>query len=99
MPTAKLDGELTALTADLPADLTARLPKARDAWAGAAVSLAAATLIATMGLVGSDNFPAFATVMACAVVVLLLPPVTVGMAVDARHQRRLRRQLRLGPTP
>jgi hypothetical protein len=63
------------------------------------VSLAAATLIATMGLVGSDNFPAFATVMACAVVVLLLPPVTVGMAVDARHQRRLRRQLRLGPTP
>jgi hypothetical protein len=99
VPTAKLDGELTALTAGLPADLTARLPKARDAWAGAAVSLAAATLIATMGLVGSDNFPAFATVMACAVIVLLLPPVTVGMAVDARHQRRLRRQLRLGPTP
>jgi hypothetical protein len=97
--TAKLDGELAALTADLPADLAARLPKARHAWAGAAVSLAAATLIVTMVLVGPDNFGAFAILILCAVVVLLLPPVTVGMAVDARHQRRLRRQLRLGPTP
>jgi hypothetical protein len=99
VPTAKLQGELAALTADLPADLAARLPKASDAWAGAAVSVAAAGLIATLFLVGPDNFGAFAALITCAVIVLLLPPVTVGMAFDARHQRRLRRQLRLGPTP
>ena len=99
VPTAKLRGELAALTADLPADLAARLPKARHAWAGAAGSVAAAGLIATLFLVGPDNYGAFAALITCAVIVLLLPPVTVGMAVDALHQRRLGRQLRLGPTP
>ena len=69
------------------------------AWAGAAGSITAAGLIATLFLVGPDNFGAFAALITCAVIVLLLPPLTVGMAVDALHQRRRRRQLRLGPTP
>jgi hypothetical protein len=31
--------------------------------------------------------------------VLLAPPITVGLMVDARHHKRTARQLRLGPTP
>jgi hypothetical protein len=31
--------------------------------------------------------------------VLLAPPVTVGLVIDAWHQRRLGRQLRLGSAP
>ena len=69
---ARTRAELDALTADLPADLAARRPTARDAWTGVCVSFAAAT-------------------------VLLAPPITVGLMVDARHQKRAGGQLRLGP--
>jgi Domain of unknown function (DUF1707) len=87
--------ELAALTTDLPADLTARLPKARDA----CVSIAAAGVLATLVLWAPDNFLAFATALLAAATVLLAPPVTVGLMVDARHQKRTARRLRLGPAP
>jgi hypothetical protein len=89
---------LAALTTDLPADLTARLPKARDAWAGACVSIAAASVLAALVLWAPDNFLAFAAALSAATV-LLAPPITVGLIVDARHQKRTGRQLRLGPAP
>jgi hypothetical protein len=94
---ARSRAELAVLTVDLPADLTARLPKARDAWAGVCVSIAAASVLLTLVLWAPDNFLAFAMALSAAATVLLAPPVTVGLMVDARHQKRTSRQLRLGP--
>jgi Domain of unknown function (DUF1707) len=98
-PAARSRAELTALTADLPADLAARLPKARDAWTGACVSFAAASVLTALLLWGPDDFAAFALALFAAATVLLAPPVTVGLMVDARHQKRTSGQLRLGPAP
>ena len=96
---ARSRAELDALTADLPADLAARLPTARDAWTGVCVSFAAASVLAALLLWQPDDFLAFATALFAAATVLLAPPVTVGLMVDARHQKRTAGQLRLGPTP
>jgi Domain of unknown function (DUF1707) len=90
--------ELAALTADLPADLTARLPAARDAWTGLCVIIAAITVVAVILGWGPDNFPTFALGLLAAVLVLMAPPVTVGLMLDARYQKRAGGQLRLGPT-
>jgi hypothetical protein len=98
-PAARSRAELAALTADLPADLTARLPKARDAWTGVCVSLAAAGVLAALLLWQPDNYPAFALALFAAATVLLTPPVTVGLMVDARYQKRTGGRLRLGPAP
>jgi Domain of unknown function (DUF1707) len=91
--------ELAALTADLPAGLTARLPTARDAWTGVCVSVAAVSVLAVILLWQPDNFPAFALALLAAATVILTPPMTVGLMVDARHQKRTGGQLRLGPAP
>jgi hypothetical protein len=96
---AQSGAELAPLTADLPADLAARLPRARDAWTGACVSFAAASVLAALLLWGPDNFGAFALALFAAATVLLAPPITVGLLVDARHQKRTGGQLRLGSTP
>jgi len=88
-----------ALIADLPADMTARRPSALEAWLGAGASAAAAGSLAALVLVGFDNSLAFMTAGLCAATVLLAPPVTVGLIVDARHQKRAGGQLRLGPAP
>jgi hypothetical protein len=85
---AQSRAELVPLTADLPAGLSARLPKARDAWAGVGVSIAAAGVLAVLVLWAPDNFLAFVTALAAAATVLLAPPITVGLIVDARHQKR-----------
>jgi Domain of unknown function (DUF1707) len=98
-PAARSRAELTALTADLPADLAARLPKARDAWTGACVSFAAASVLTALLLWGPDDFAAFALALFAAATVLLAPPITVGLMVDARYQKRTGGQLRLGPAP
>jgi hypothetical protein len=90
---AQSHAELAPLTADLPANLTARLPTARDAWAGVCVSLAAIGVLAAIVLWSPDNFLAFVTGLAAAATVLLAPPITVGLIFDARHQRRSGRQL------
>jgi ferric-dicitrate binding protein FerR (iron transport regulator) len=85
---AQSRAELAPLTADLPADLTARLPTARDAWAGVCGCIAAVGVLAALVLWGPDNFLAFVTALSAAATVLLAPPITVGLVIDARHQRR-----------
>ena len=85
---AQSRAELAPLTADLPAGLTARLPKARDAWTGVCVCIAAAGVLAALVLWSPDNFLAFVTALFAAATVLLAPPITVGLIVDARHQKR-----------
>ena len=80
--------DLAALTADLPANLTARLPTARDAWTGACVSIAAASVLAALLLWHPDDFLAFSLALFAAATVLLAPPITVGLMVGARHQKR-----------
>lgn len=96
---ARSRAELAALTADLPADLAAGLPTARDAWTGACVSIAAVSVLAALVLWHPDDFLAFALALFAAATVLLAPPITVGLIVDARHQKRTGGQLRLGPAP
>jgi hypothetical protein len=98
VPATRSRAELAALTADLPANLTARLPITRDPWTGACVSIAAAGVLAALILAQPDNPLAFLLGMLCAAMVILAPPVTVGLMVDARHQRQIGSQLRLGPT-
>jgi Domain of unknown function (DUF1707) len=97
VPAARSRAELAALTADLPAGLTTRLPRASDVWTGAGMSIGAAGVLAALLLLQPDDFLAFATALAAAATVLLAPPITVGLMIDARHQSRLGRQLRLGP--
>jgi len=99
VPAARSRAELAALTADLPAGLAARLPTARDAWTGVCISIAAASVLAALALWQPDNFPAFALALLAAATVILAPPMTVGLLVDARHQKRTGGQLRLGPAP
>jgi hypothetical protein len=83
--------ELAALTADLPADLAARLPTARDAWTGVCVSIAAVSVVAGILLWQPDNYPAFVLALLAAATVILAPPIAVGLMVDARHQKRTAR--------
>jgi hypothetical protein len=99
VPAARSRAELAALTADLPAGLTTRLPRASDIWTGAGMSMSAAGVLAAFLVWQPDDSLAFVAALAAAVTVLLAPPVTVGVMVDAWHQRRLGRQLRLGPAP
>jgi Domain of unknown function (DUF1707) len=96
---ARSRAELDALTADLPADLTARLPRARYAWTGVCVSMAAVSVIAAILLWQPDNFAAFALALSAAATVIVAPPLTLGLTVDARYQKRTGGQLRLGPAP
>src|SRR5215469_15382198 len=97
---ARSHAELAPLTADLPAGLTARLPTARDAWTGVCVSIAAVGVLAALLLWHPDDLLAFVTALAAAATVLLVPPITVGLIVDARHQKkRSGRQLPSAPFP
>jgi hypothetical protein len=89
--------ELASLTADLPDDLAVRLPTARDARAGACVSIAAASVLAALLLWQPPRAGGLA--LLAAATVLVAPPVTVGLMVDARHQKRTGRQLRLAAAP
>ena len=91
--------ELAALTTDLPADLTARLPKASYGLTGVCVVIAAASMAAAIVLWQPDNYPAFALALLAGATLILAPPITVGLMVDARHQKRSGGQLRLGQTP
>ena len=91
--------ELAALTTDLPSDLTARLPKASYGLTGVCVVIAAASVAAAIVLWQPDNYPAFALALLTGATLILAPAVTVGLIVDARHQKRTGGQLRLGPTP
>jgi hypothetical protein len=96
---AQSRAELAAPTADLPADLPARLPTARHAWTAACVSIAAASVLAAVLLWGPDNYLAFMALILAAITVILAPPITVGLMVDARHQKRSGGRLGLAPAP
>jgi Domain of unknown function (DUF1707) len=96
---ARSRAELAAPTADLPADLPARLPTARNAWTGACVSIAAASVLAALLLWAPDNWLAFMAFILAAITLILAPPITVGLIVDARHQKRTGGQLGQGPAP
>ena len=91
--------ELAALTTDLPADLTARLPKASYGLTGVCVVMAAASVAAAIVLWQPDNYPAFALALFAGATLILAPPITVGLMIDARRQKRSGGQLRLGPAP
>ncbi|HTS96198.1 MAG TPA: DUF1707 domain-containing protein [Streptosporangiaceae bacterium] len=96
---ARSRAELAALTADLPADLTARLPKASYGLTGVCVVIAAASVAAAIVLWQPDNYPAFALALFTGATLILAPPITVGVMIDVRHQKRFGGQLRLGPAP
>ena len=99
VPAARSRAEVAALTADLPAGLTTRLPRASDISTGAGMSIGAAGVLTAFLVWQPEDSLAFVTALAAAVTVLLAPLVTVGLVIDAWHQRQLGRQLRLGSAP
>jgi hypothetical protein len=91
--------ELTALTADLPAGIAARLPAASDVRTGVCLSLAAAGVLGALVMWQPDNYPAFALALFAAATLIVVPVITAGLMVDAWHQKRSGRQLPPGPAP
>ena len=96
---ARSPAELTALTADLPAGIAARLPAASDVRRGVCLSLAAAGVLAALVMWQPDNYPAFALALLAAATLIVVPVITAGLMVDAWHQKRSGRQLPPGPAP
>jgi hypothetical protein len=90
---SRVQADLDALIADLPAGLATKPPAARDVWAGAGLIIAAAGLIAAIVLTRPDNYLAFVAFLAAAVTVIVAPAITVGLMFDVRHQKRSGRKL------
>lgn len=91
---SRSSAELAALTADLPAGLvTVRPPRGRDVWTGVCVIIAAVSVLAVIVLTNPDNYAAFALALLALATLIVVPVLTVGLAVDARHQKRSRKQL------
>ncbi len=84
--------ELAALTADLPAGLTARPPASRDVWIGVGLIMAAVSVLAAIVLLNPDNYAAFALGLGAAATLIVAPGITVGLMVDVRHQKRSARR-------
>lgn len=84
--------ELAALTSDLPAGLTARLPAARDVWIGVGLILAAIGVVAAVVALQPDNALAFLAALGAAATILVAPGITVGVLIDVLHQRRADRR-------
>jgi DUF1707 SHOCT-like domain len=91
--------ELAALTADLPDGLTAVPPTARDVRIGIGMIIAAAGVLAAIVLTDPDNILAFLAALGAVAILILVPPITVGLIIDVRHQKRSGGQLPPGPTP
>jgi DUF1707 SHOCT-like domain len=86
--------DLAALIADIPAgSATARPPTANDARIGVCVIIVAASVLGILLLWLPDNGLAFMTLLLAAATVIVGTPITVGLMVDARHQRRSGGQL------
>jgi hypothetical protein len=86
---SKTHADLAVLIADIPAgSATARPPTANDARMGVCVVIAAATLLGLLLWWQPDNGLAFMTAFLAAVTVIVGTPITVGLMVDSRHQRR-----------
>jgi len=91
--------ELAALTADLPDGLTAVPPTARDVRIAVGMIVAAAGVLAAILLTNPDNILAFMAALGAIATLILVPPITVGLIIDVRHQKRPGGQLPPGPTP
>jgi hypothetical protein len=63
------------------------------------VIIAAAGVIAAILAWGPDNALAFLAFMAAAVTLIVAPPITVGLIIDVRHQKRSGGQMPPGPAP
>ena len=91
---ARTHGELAALIADIPAgSATARPPTVSDARMGVCVIIVAASVLGLILWWAPDNFFAFMMFLLAAATVIVGTPITVGLMVDARHQRRYGGQL------
>ena len=80
--------ELTALTADLPDGITALPPTPRDVRIALGVIIAAAGVLAAIVLTNPDNILAFLAALGAIATLILVPPITVGLIIDVRHQKR-----------
>ena len=80
--------ELAALTADLPDGLTAVPPTARDVRIAVGMIIAAAGVLAAILLTNPDNILAFLAALGAIATLILVPPITVGLIIDVRHQKR-----------
>jgi hypothetical protein len=91
---ARTHADLAPLIADIPAgSVTARPPTATDARIGVGVVMAAATVLGLLVWWQLDNGLAFITAFLALVTVVAGTPITVGLIVDSRHQRRAGGQL------
>jgi Domain of unknown function (DUF1707) len=89
---SRVQGDLDALIADLPAGLATKPPMARDVWTGVGLIIAAAGVIAALLLSGPDNYLAFMAFLGAAATLIVAPAITVGLMFDVRHQRRISRR-------
>jgi hypothetical protein len=92
VPVSTCLADLEALIADFPAGLAARPPTARDVWIGVGLIVAAAGVIAALVLSTFDNYLAFMAFLGAAATLILVPPITVGLMIDVRHQKRISRR-------
>jgi hypothetical protein len=90
--------ELAALTADLPDGLTALPPTTRDVRVGIGMIIVAAGVLAAILLTNPDNIVAFLAALGAIATLILVPPITVGLIIDVRHQKRSGGQPPPGPT-
>jgi hypothetical protein len=91
---AQTQADLAALIADLPAGSAAvRPPTARDARMGVLVILIAASVLGVLVLCQFDNILAVMAGFVAAATLVVASPVTVGLMLDARHQKRSGGQL------
>jgi hypothetical protein len=61
--------------------------------------IAAAGVLAAIVLTNPDNILAFLAALGAIATLILVPPITVGLIIDVRHQKRSGGQLPPGPTP
>ena len=85
--------ELAGLIADLPAGITAVPPSVRDVRIAVGVIIAAAGVLAAILLTNPDNILAFMAALGAIATLILVPPITVGLIIDVRHQKRSGGQL------
>jgi hypothetical protein len=90
VPASRVQADLEALIADLPAGLAARPPRSRDVWTGVGLIIAAAGVIVALALSQPDNYLAFMAFLGAAVTLIVAPVLTAGLWIDVRHQKRIR---------
>lgn len=91
---SRTPADLAVLLADFPAGLAAaRPPTAKDVRIGVLVIIVAASVLGALLLWQPDNILAFMTALTAAATVIVASPITVGLMIDVRHQKRSGGQL------